>query len=171
MLSTQGKRNKLSAFRIIARIPMHDYHDGGFGEETLSSEYCSSLQYARSSRLRPNAFDSFPQTCSATPIGVSLSTRPDSLGRPSLGKVDRQLFQMVQSPLFSNKYSQLETPQIERRQHSLHASLNGAAQLTVVLLLVVRRAPVQFRRFWVDERSRVIRRLRVLKGLDDCLNV
>ena len=32
---------------------MHDYHDGRFGEETPSSEYCSNLQYAPSSLFTP----------------------------------------------------------------------------------------------------------------------
>lgn len=76
----------------------------------------------------------------------------------------------------SFSYSLKNFPQSERLgsgagKNSLHASLNSAAQLTVVLLLVICRAPVQFRRVWVHQCSRVIWRLCVLQGFNNRLNV
>lgn len=63
---------------------MHDYHDGRFGEETPSSEYCSNLQYAPSSKIAAERFLLLSSNMlSNADWGIALNA-PDSLGRPSL---------------------------------------------------------------------------------------
>ena len=62
-------------------------------------------------------------------------------------------------------------PGINGRQHSLHAPLDRSPQLTIVLLLIIYRTPVQLRCLRVDKGARIIWRLCVLNGLDDRLNV